>query len=365
MPETKVQRWIDLLAALLLNRAPVTFRELAKDVPAYLADGSVQAGRPSATVKRMFERDKDELLEQGVPIQTVGEKGDERAAYLIRAKDFYLPYLGVVSTRGVKHPAKVDRYGYHSLETLAFEPDELEAIAAGAQRAIHAGDPILAEHTRSALRKLAFDLPLGTTDGGAAELIVPPANRADPHTLASLGKALFHRKQTTFLYHSMGGMGAEQGAERRANPYGLFFLNGYWYLVAQDLEKHALRNFRVSRISRVYVNKAKPGTSDYQIPADFSLRDHARSRQAWEIGDGDVYDGIVEFTGNTGATVAAAALGQPVDSSPSRRRFQIRRTDSFARWLLSLAGEARPVEPPALVSEYATILQQTRTLYEE
>ena len=35
----KVQRWIDLLASLLGHRMPVTFEELAKDVPAYLADG--------------------------------------------------------------------------------------------------------------------------------------------------------------------------------------------------------------------------------------------------------------------------------------------------------------------------------------
>ena len=41
MPSPKVQRWIDLLASLLGHRMPVTFDELAKDVPAYLADGSV------------------------------------------------------------------------------------------------------------------------------------------------------------------------------------------------------------------------------------------------------------------------------------------------------------------------------------
>lgn len=360
MTDTKVQRWIDLLAALLLNRAPVTFLQLATDVPGYLTDGSVRNGRPSATLKRMFERDKEELLEQGVPIVTVGEKGSENAAYLLRTRDFYLPYLGVVSARGIEHPEKVDRYGYHSLETLAFEPDELEAIAEGAQRAIQTGDATLADHTRSARRKLAFDLQLGATDGAAAEMIVPPANRPDPRVLEALGKALFHRKRATFLYHSMG---TEQGTERRTEPYGLFFLNGHWYLAARDVDKQALRNYRVSRISKVGINKAKPGTSDYQIPPTFALRDHARSRQAWEIGDGDGYDAVVEFSGHTGAAMAAAALGAPDEGSPARRRFRVRRTDSFARWLLALAGEATPIEPATLVSEYATILRQTRALY--
>ena len=47
----KLQRWIDLLAALLGHRLPATFEELARDVPAYLADGSVAKGEPSAKLQ--------------------------------------------------------------------------------------------------------------------------------------------------------------------------------------------------------------------------------------------------------------------------------------------------------------------------
>ena len=62
---------------------------LAKDVPACLADGSVSAGSPSASLKRMFERDKLELREQGVPIESIGEDNSDEAAYQLRTKDFY------------------------------------------------------------------------------------------------------------------------------------------------------------------------------------------------------------------------------------------------------------------------------------
>jgi proteasome accessory factor B len=359
MSNPKLQRWIDLLAALLAHRMPVTFKELAKDIPAYLADGSVTDGQPSATLKRMFERDKAELLEQGVPILTVGEEGSEESAYQLRTKDFYLPYLGVVSARGTSNPPKVDRYGYHSLQTLAFEPDELEAIVEGAKRVPQAGDPTLAADVRSALHKLAFDLPLGATDGTADAMLVPPTHRADPQILAALGDALFHRKRVTFRYH---GMGAEEASVRTAEPYGLFFLSGHWYLVARDTVKDALRNFRVSRIADVRTDKS--AKSDYIIPPDFSLREHARSRQAWQIGDGDSYEAVVEFSGQTGAAIAAAALGRADAASPMLRRFDVRRTDSFARWLLVLAGEAAPVAPPALVEEYSSMVRQTRALYE-
>ena len=108
---------------------------------------------------------------------------------------------------------------------------------------------------------------------------------------------------------------------------------------------------------------AKSGTADYEIPTDFSLRQHAQSRQAWEIGDGDRFEAVVEFTGETGAVTAAAALGAPHESSASLRRFQVRRADSFARWLLSFAGDATPVSPAALVSEYASLVEHTRAVY--
>jgi len=358
MPAPKLQRWIDLLAALLGHRLPATFEQLAHDVPAYLVDGSVAKGAPSPTVKRMFERDKVELRELGVPIETIGEDGSDESSYRLRAKDFYLPYLGVVTTRGIEQPSPADRFGYQSLATLAFEPDELQAIVDGARLVAQAGDPALADEVHRAVRKLAFDLPVGATDGPAA--IAPPASRAEPRALATLGDALFRRKRVTFHYHSMG---TDESTSRTVEPYGLFFVGGHWYLVGRDTEKDARRNYRVGRIRDVKANTARAGTADYEIPADFSLREHARSRQAWEIGDGEAFEAIVEFSGDSGAARAAAALGRSEDAAPSLRRFDVRRADSFARWLLAFAGEARPVAPESLVAEYEALVKRTRAVY--
>ena len=310
----------------------------------------------------MFERDKLELRELGIPILSVGDEGEVETAYQLKRTDFYLPYLAIMSERGLETPEKVDRYGYHSLATLVFEPDELEAIRDGASRVAQVGDPQLTEAARDGLRKLAFDLPLGATDGTVTDAgtIVLPLARADLATLATLGDALFGRKSVAFHYHAME---AERGAERTVEPYGLFFLNGHWYLAARDAEKDALRNFRVSRVRDAKVNPRKAGTPDYAIPESFSLREHANSRQAWQIGDGEAFDAIVEFRGETGAVKAAAALGREVEGEPRRRRFIVRRVDSFARWLLSFGGDALPVEPGALVSEYTNLVERTRNVY--
>jgi len=61
----KLQRWIDLLAALLRRRYPVSFEQLIEDVPGYQARGKADESR-----RRVFERDKDELRRFGVPIIT-------------------------------------------------------------------------------------------------------------------------------------------------------------------------------------------------------------------------------------------------------------------------------------------------------
>ncbi|HEX2780026.1 MAG TPA: hypothetical protein VHM30_11030, partial [Gemmatimonadaceae bacterium] len=151
----KVQRWIDLLTTLLSHNFPLTFLELARGVPQYLSDGSVDAAEPSPTLKRMFERDKLELCNMGVPIETIGEEGEEDIRYRLRPGDFYLPYLAVATQRGIAKPRKVDRHGYRSLAELTFDADELAAVAEGAARARQLGDPILRADVDSAVRKLA------------------------------------------------------------------------------------------------------------------------------------------------------------------------------------------------------------------
>lgn len=381
--EQKLQRWVDLLAALLLRQRHATFDELAKDVPGYDA---THAKRES--VLRTFERDKDELRRFGVPIDTV-EDADGEAGYRLERKAFYLPYLMVAGHERASAQRKVTHDGYRSLETLAFEPDELDAIIEAAARVRALGDPILAGEAGAAIRKLALDLPLGAVlddaVAGSAVLearvepklrevrtgpapfsragrpvIVPPRREPDRTVFERVSDALARRKTVTFGYFSM-----ERGEQssRVVEPYGLFFTSSHWYLAGRDVERNALRNFRLSRVSNVVVNTKKSQSSDYDIPREFSLRDHAQSREPWEIGDGDATAAVVEFIATTGATLAALALGTPVDGSSIRRRFEVRRQDAFARWLLSFGGDARPLEPPALVAEYERVARATLARY--
>src|SRR4051812_28061776 len=99
---TKLQRWLDLIAYLVGRRLPVEVDELMEKIPAYSEswrDGDAPA---QASVRRMFERDKDELRRLGIPIQTVKYNVnygiDEIEGSRIDRKDFSLPYLKVIES---------------------------------------------------------------------------------------------------------------------------------------------------------------------------------------------------------------------------------------------------------------------------
>lgn len=358
MPAPKLQRWIDLLAALLRRQYSVTFEEIVHEVPAY------QRAPSRSALRRTFERDKDELRAFGIPIQTVESSDGEVTGYRLSAKDFYLPYLGVVTEGKTSKPKKVDRDGYRALTDLAFEPDELEAVVEAARRVEVLGEPFLAGQVRSAMRKLATDLPVDAAIvrteslGVNAKMAITP--EAGPDLFEVLNDGLARRKRLTFRYHALS---SDTDTVRVVEPLGLFFVSQQWYVAARDTSDDQIKNFRVSRMSQVQVNEREPGTPDFARPAGFNLREHARSRQAWELGSGGELEAVVEFATPSGIAQAAARLGAPVPGEPTQRQFQVRRVDAFVRWLLSLGESARPVSPPALLAAYERQARETLALY--
>jgi proteasome accessory factor B len=347
----KLQRWVDLLAAMLSRAYPATFEELQREVPAYAAG-------QGASLMRMFERDKDELRAFGVPIETVTTSDGAQSAYRLRRQDFYLPFIAMATSGPAAARSAKAAEGYRMLAQLAFEPDELHAVAAAAARVRQLGDPSLATDADQAMRKLAFDLPPDALRESSDERVL--AEPVDDKVFSVLARALLDRKVVTFDYHSMS---SDETQNREAEPYGLAFLGSHWYLVARDRMRGELRTFRVSRISRLVPNRARAQTPDYEVPGTFKLAEHARSRQAWALGGEQIIEAVVEFNGSSGATKAAAKLGESVGGAAKRRRFQVHRLDTFARWLMGFAGEAVPIEPPELVERFQSMARETLDVY--
>lgn len=339
--QPKLQRWTDLLAALLRRAlTPVPFEVLRAEVGGYAAH---RAGE--ASLMRMFERDKDELRALGVPLEVVPDEDGNRAAYRLASRNFYLPFLQLAYEGKSPSPPRRPRGpGYQALQVLAFEPDELDAVARAAHRVAALGDPALAREARTALRKLAHDLPLPMEPDGRDHVV---AEAPDAATLEAVGDALQRRKAVRFTYRSMG---RDEVGPREVEPYGLAFLSGHWYLVGRDRDAGALRQFRVSRISAVRVNAARAQTADYEVPTEFDLAAHVGSRQAWELGDAEAVDVTVRFHAANGVTLSAMALGAPVPGDPQCRRVRVRRADTFALWVLGFAGDATVEAPGPLAA---------------
>ena len=317
-----------------------------------------------ATVDRMFERDKDELRALGLPIRVRLEETDEGQVqrYYIKASEMYLPYLALAARGSGSSTPRVPPSGYRSVPTIAFEPDELSVLIHAARKAKAVGVAPLARDAASAIQKLTYDLgaSLGSTAGESDD---HAARVAEPHAapnVSLLGEALLRRKQVSFVYRSMN---RDVTDARTVEPYGLFFSGGHWYLAGRDAQSGAVRSFRVSRMERMAANDKKPQSADYEIPNSFRLAAHARTKQSWELGDDAPEEMIVEIRGDSGASLAARTLGAAVDDAPNRRRFRVRRVDSFVRWIMSFAGEVVPISPPSLVEQYRAVIGATAALY--
>ena len=355
----KLQRWLDLIAFLVGHRYPVTVDQIMEAVPAYalgLGGGDVD----EESVRRMFERDKDELREHGIPIETVAfsvQGGDQEAGYRLARRDFYLPYLRLIGG-GPRSGGAAPR----GIDILDFSPDEVRTTYDALSLAAAWPSFPLREEARSALRKLAFDLGPAAAE---ATLTPEPQDAGQVRErLRQLHEALRIRKRVRFRYH---GIHRGRPTDRDLAPYGLLFQGGRWYLIGHDALRDDLRVFRLDRIETLEVNKKAQKTADYDVPPDFDL-DAYRNRRPWELGaeDEPPLEARLRFRFPVSLWAERNALGRPIEEEKdgaSVRRFAVHQVDPFLRWILSLGGDAEVLDPPELRRAHVRLVESVAALY--
>src|SRR5277367_2831918 len=209
----RLERVTDLVLFLLNADQPLPFDAIALQVPVYPLEHAAR--------RQAFERDKRLLRDEGIPVQTVRMPGEEQYGYLIDREAFYLPELDLA-------------------------PDEQVALHL-AVAGVHLDDP----SGRDALLKL------GATGLGEAR---PIATLETPRALIDLFEAVRTQAVASFSYRQTA---------RRVVPAALWFRFGHWYLVAWDLEREAVRTFRVDRIEDT-VALATPGAA--LLPEGIDIR---------------------------------------------------------------------------------------------
>jgi predicted DNA-binding transcriptional regulator YafY len=359
---SKTQRWLDLIAYLLGRRLPVAIEDIMEAVPSYAAAMAGGDGTAIASAKRMFERDKDELREMGIPLKTTKYSVDglEQLGYSLPREDFYLPYLKLLEEQRGSRPDALA----HSSE-VPLSPGEARVAFDAVQRVADLPAFPYATEARSAFRKLAFDLKKESLSGSKVLWVDPPGTEELLERLKILSDALLAKKRVRFAYR---GIHRGETTARDVAGYGLFFHRD-WYLVGHDATRDALRVFRVARMDDPEPNTSSPKQPDYQVPADFRLNDYLH-RDAWELGAGEekVLEAEVLFHFPASILAERNGSGELVEERPdgsSVRRFEVQQVDPFLRWVMTQAGEAEVTGPAELRGAMREMVDRVSNLYRE
>jgi predicted DNA-binding transcriptional regulator YafY len=233
MSASKTERLLNLLIALLERRRGYSKEELRTLIPPYKEAPSEEA------FNRLFERDKDDLREMGIPVQAFAEDA------------FFDLDSGVTRYR-------IDRDTYR-LPELSFTPEE-SAVLSLASRIWQQAS--LGSAAARAVRRL--DVRGALAEGDSLIGIEPRIRTAEP-AFDELLKAVMDRYPVSFEYRAAS---SGEVAVRRVEPWGLGNRFGHWYLVGNDLDRGDERTFRLTRIS----SKVKKLSGTYRVPEDFTMR---------------------------------------------------------------------------------------------
>ncbi|MGH4015211.1 MAG: helix-turn-helix transcriptional regulator [Pseudonocardiaceae bacterium] len=209
MSSTRAERLVNLVLCLLSSRQYMPATKIRQIVPGY-------AGAPSdEAFFRMFERDKAELRELGVPLETGHTPGfDAGEGYRIARRDYELPDIDL-------------------------DPDEAAAVALAARLW---DSPQLAGAAHGAVHKLRA---AGVEVDTEPSAVVEPRVRAVEPALTPLISAVQAGQVVTFPHRRHP---AAEPATRTLEPWGVVSWRGRWYVVGHDRDRRATRCFRVSRI---------------------------------------------------------------------------------------------------------------------
>jgi proteasome accessory factor B len=305
---SRLERLVNLTAALLNAERPMSADELRERIPGYPEE--------RLSFRRQFERDKDAL------------------------RDLGLPLVAHVDARTNFTRYEIDRDRYY-MRDPGLAPDELSALSMAAEvvRLSGFGD----QRLRDAMWKIAGETEetvRQTTQQAALEAELP----ADI-ALAVLFDAIATSRKITFTYRE--GM-------RTVVPRSLSFEKGRWYLSAFDLDRDDDRSFRIDRIgSDVVLGDA----SDKPLPPQRASGRNP-SRSPWEQGDGEGVLATVRIDAvHAPWAIRHVGEGTSDDDGSVTLQLLVRNVDAFRSFVLGFLDGAEVVAPPALRSEMVAWLE--------
>jgi len=211
---SKVERLMNLVIALLSTRSYLTAEQIRASVIGYQGSSSDEA------FSRMFERDKNELRDLGIPLETGRASAFEVIeGYRINQDAYALPPVELTA----------DEAASVAIATQLWESQEMVTA------------------TQSALLKLrAAGVDVDQPDAGVAiTTAAMPGLRGSEEALGILLSAIDSGRAVQFAHRPNRGA---PFMDRTLEPWGVVTYRGRWYVVGHDRDRDAPRTFRVSRI---------------------------------------------------------------------------------------------------------------------
>lgn len=309
---SRLERLLNLTAALLTAPRPLTATEVAERVPGYPDPGNAVAFR------RALERDKESLRDMGIPLVLQAVPGTEP------------PVEGYVIPR--------DRY---ELRDPGLDPDELAAVhlatAAVELEGVRAG---------GAIWKLGGAPP---ADDGVPPGVDPVAGIAPLPAipaLVPLFEALTEQRPVRFRYRQ---------ELRDVEPWRLSFRRGNWYLEGFDVGRDAERQFRLDRVEGGVT--LGEGTASRPRPTNLP----AGARSPWQYGEGDPVVARLLVDADQ-APWAIDRLGEEAVAArhpdgSAELTLSVTNPEAFRSFVLGFLDHAEVLGPPELRDDVVTWLE--------
>jgi proteasome accessory factor B len=304
MSRRKTERLLSLVVCLLSANRYLSAAQIREAVPGY--PDSFEA------FKRMFERDKDELRELGIPLETgVNSSADDEVGYRISRQAYVLP-------------------------DIRLEPDEAAVLGLAARvwrRAELAG---AAEGALLKLRAAGIEAEDTIQPG------IEPRLATGEAAFGPLWEAVRDRRSVTFAYR---GAGRSQAQQRRLEPWGVVNRNGRWYVAGLDSDRGEQRVFRLSRIEGPVRFTGPPGA--VQVPADADVRGAVR---AWDYNPPAQRTGALRVRSGAGHGLRRHAISAEPAQLPGWDLITVPYSDTgwWSEHLASFGADVVVLEPPDL-----------------
>jgi proteasome accessory factor B len=314
MAARRQQRLVNLVLCLLSTRQFITAERIRSTVEGY--EVAADTTNPDEAFKRSFERDKAELRELGVPLET-GRNSffDTEDGYRIARQDFELP-------------------------PIEFTADEAAAVGLAARLWSSAS---LAPQARTALIKLrAAGIEI---DNKPSDEIAPLAGN-EP-ALPSLLAAVASQRPVSFSYRKPN---SERAEKRTVEPWGVLSWRGRWYLVGHDRGRGEARSFRLDRITGEI--KTIPGEAVTSRPDGLDLLELVRGANLAPTQTATVQVAV----NGAGQLHRLARDVKALDDGAEMLLIEFTDTERLAGLIAAAGTAARAVEPPDLVAAVVALL---------